>query len=699
MEEQHIVVYKEETHDLLADLEAALLELEDAPDDMELISQIFRSMHTIKGSGAMFGFDDIAAFTHEIEAVLDQVRDGKIRVTKKMIDRILSACDLIRRMVAGENADAEEERALVQAFQEMLPRTVLFTENAPPDVPARAGNAAEMSYRIRFIPNSDIFQNGTSPTILLDEMRGMGECEIVAYRSRIPGLKEMNPESCYFHWDIFLTTTAGINAVRDVFIFVEDLCDLDIQPIRYPDRPGAEKTGERIGDILMARGAISPEVIEDVGRKQKRFGELLLETRAIDRDMLQSALTEQKHIRKAKQRQQFVKSVSSIRVQAEKLDALVDLAGELVTVQARLTRKAHIQRDPELTGIAEEVERLSAELRDQSMNIRMLPVGDTFRRFRRLIHDLSGELGKEVAVETVGEETELDKTVLNQLNDPLMHIIRNALDHGIEMPEVREAKGKPRQGTIRLAAEYSGSDVILRISGDGAGVDFETVRARAIEKGLIPADAEPDERALLDLIFLPGFSTARTVSDVSGRGVGMDVVRRQIENLRGTVSVESRKDVGTAITMRLPLTLAITDGLLVRVGDGTFVIPLLSVEECAELVGKEMDKAGARGVIRFREEIIPYVRLREMFQEHNGNTPEIEKVVIVKVGECRVGFGVDRIIGQYQTVIKSLGNVYRDVENVVGATILGDGSVALILDVNRIVKSLEKQPDFAGRSC
>lgn len=423
---------------------------------------------------------------------------------------------------------------------------------------------------------------------------------------------------------------------------------------------------------------------------QRRVGEMLLESKAIDPDTLNAALLEQKHIRDAGWKRRHQAPGSSLRVPAEKLDTLVNLVGELVTVQARLTRRASFDRDRELTAISEEVERLSAELRDNTMNIRMLPVGSTFRKFRRLIHDLSNELGKEVNVQTEGEETELDKTVIEQLNDPLVHIIRNALDHGIEIPEIREARGKPRQGNLFLRAERSGSDVLIRIADDGAGIDPEVIRNRAMEKGLISPESEYTENEILSMIFLPGFSTVRQVSGVSGRGVGMDVVRRRVENLRGTAEIESKKNAGTTVTLKLPLTLAIADGLLVQVGKGKYVLPLLSVEECLELRRAEADKARERSMIPFRGEIISYISLREQFRADNA-APDIEKVVVMESGKRRVGLGVDKVIGQHQTVIKTLGKFYKNIKTMSGATILGDGSVALIPDVDQLVRKAQEK--------
>jgi two-component system chemotaxis sensor kinase CheA len=369
-----------------------------------------------------------------------------------------------------------------------------------------------------------------------------------------------------------------------------------------------------------------------------------------------------------------------VRVGTDKLDTLVDLVGELVTVQARLSQKAGTGHDSDLLNIAEEVERLTGELRDNTMGIRMVPIGATFSKFKRLVRDLSSELGKEVLLTTDGSETELDKTVIERLNDPLVHIIRNGIDHGIEPAGTRAAAGKSPQGTVHLSAVHSGAHVLIKISDDGKGLDPDLIRAKAVEKGLITADAELSQGEIFSQIFTPGFSTAKEVTDVSGRGVGMDVVKRSVEALRGSIEIDSKKGAGTTIILKLPLTLAIIDGLLVKIGEIYFVMPLSSVEECVELIRDEAMYRNGRHVMKVRGEIVPYVPLRELFSI-NGARPAIEQIVITELESHRIGFVVDEIIGQHQTVIKNLGKAYRDAKCFSGATILADGTVALILDV------------------
>jgi two-component system chemotaxis sensor kinase CheA len=386
-------------------------------------------------------------------------------------------------------------------------------------------------------------------------------------------------------------------------------------------------------------------------------------------------------------------------VPAEKLDSLLNMVGELVTVQSRLSQIASEYHEPKLAQVAEDVERLVAELRDTTMSIRMLPIGTTFVKFKRLVRDLSEELGKEISLVTAGGETELDKTVIERLNDPLVHLIRNSIDHGIESPEERIAQNKTREGTITLTATHSGASVLIQIRDDGAGLNTDSIRSKAIERGLIAPDAMLSERDLYSLIFQPGFTTADAVTNISGRGVGMDVVKRNITALNGTIDVSSQKGSGTTITLKLPLTLAIIDGLLIEIGDECFVMPLSAIEECVELQ-RSHGSGHERNVSMIRGGLVPYLILRDLFQVP-GAPPAIEQIVVTQVDGVRVGFVVDQVVGQHQTVIKSLGQTYRNITEISGATILGDGRVVLILDLARLVQKSEqvfKLNDVMGRA-
>jgi two-component system chemotaxis sensor kinase CheA len=701
----HGQAFVEEAHELLADLENSLLELEETPDDKELIGSIFRSMHTIKGSGAMFGFDEIAAFTHEVETVYDKVREGHLPITAELINLTLHAKDRIKFMLdgpqSGEAPDGLTSGEIVAAFQRLALGTetrnttplkrLTGSEGASP--PPLLGHDA--TFRIRFVPSRNIFLSGTNPLLLLDELRALGECEVTAQLDDIPPLQDINPEECYVGWDIVLTTGCGMNAIKDVFIFVEDGCQLTIEGVDREAHGCPEPTHKKLGEILLERGDVEREGLSEALSEQRRLGEILVDKRITTSGRVESALAEQEHVKKARARTRPGEdSAASIRVPADKLDVLVNLVGELVTVQARLSQTASLLNHVDLTPVAEEVERLTAELRDNTLNIRMLPIGTTFGRFKRLIHDLSQELGKEIEMTTEGAETELDKTVIERLNDPLVHLIRNCIDHGIESPEERESAGKPRVGSIDLSAVHSGAQVIIRISDDGRGLDREAILSKAIERGLALPNAEHGDKEVFGFIFQPGFSTAREVTNVSGRGVGMDVARRAIEALRGSIEVTSEKGRGTTVTIRLPLTLAIVEGLLVALGQDSFVLPLTIVEECVELSKYEASQFHGRNLANIRGEIVPYIRLRREFGIE-GEPPPIEQIVVAGINGARIGFVVDKVIGEHQTVIKNLGRLYRSADAVSGATILGDGTVALIVDVAKLTRNSETTP---GRS-
>ncbi len=689
--------YKEEANEQLLELETSLLELEETPDDTELIGKAFRAMHTIKGSGAMFGFDDIAGFTHEIETVYDKVRGGLIPVTKDLIDLTLMAKDRIKSMLDETPIDEAciglTSSEIVAAFRKLASEKALFTPLSITTSSERASSSytsdGNISYRIRFKPSSDIFLTGTDPLLLIAEIRSLGECKVIAQLDNIPPLDEMNPEYCYICWDMILTTNQGTDAIRDIFIFVEDSCELTINTIDTEEPFEMEEEYKKIGEILIEKGDINKEDLQKVLVEKKYLGEILVERGLVNSDKVESALIEQEHIRKVRDKAKAKEETqSNIKVPSDKLDTLVNLVGELVTVQARLTQTTSAFHNAELDAIAEEVERLTVELRDNTLNIRMLPIGTTFGRFKRLVRDLSGELGKEIELATEGADTELDKTVIEKLNDPLVHLIRNSIDHGIESPDVRVSQGKPGTGTILLSAVHSGGNVIVRIQDDGKGLDKEAILAKAVERGLVAPNVEINEKDLFGFIFHPGFSTAKNVTNVSGRGVGMDVVKRAIETLHGSIDIKSVKGSGTVITVTLPLTLAIVEGLLVAIGRNHFVIPLSIVEECVELTPEDIKKTHGKNIAFIRNELVPYIRLRNEFNIH-GERPIIEQIVVTGRNGERIGFVVDKVIGEHQTVIKSLGKFYRNVEGISGATILGDGTVALIVDVPNISKNAE----------
>ncbi|ABK43151.1 CheA signal transduction histidine kinase [Magnetococcus marinus MC-1] len=692
--------FTEEAYELLSELEDSLLVLEENPQDMELIGRVFRAMHTIKGSGAMFGFDEVAEFTHDVETVFDKAREGAIPVTKELIDLTLAARDQIRAILdeAGGGAPSDKQNAqrIILGLRALIPgntaRAPQPANEEPEPIEASSESAAgKHTYRVRFKPDANIFMSGTNPLLLIEELIELGSCKVVGITDALPPLSEINPEQCHTSWEIFLTTDQGESAIQDVFIFVEDECELNIRRIDRDEDVDDQAQIKRLGDLLVERGDIDKQTLESI---TDPLGDRLVKAGLVSKGKVDAALIEQQVVKEKQQTNKVQEQAASVRVPSDKLDQLVDLVGELVTVQARLNQTAHSHGDHDLQLIAEEVERLTAELRDNTMSIRMLAIGTTFNKFKRLVRDLSKELGKQIELTTAGAETELDKNVIDQLNDPLVHIIRNSIDHGVESPQQRQAVGKPAAGTVHLSAEHSGANVLIRITDDGAGLDPKKLRTKAVEKGQLPADNELTDKEAYQLIFGAGFSTAAKITNVSGRGVGMDVVRKSIDSLRGSVEVDSTLGQGTSITLKLPLTLAIIEGLLVQIHDEYFVLPLAAVEECVELTRTDVANTHGRQVINVRGHIVPYIRLRDRF-EISGPAPDVEQIVISEVEGQQMGFVVDHVIGQHQTVIKSLGKGFKHPDEFSGATILGNGTVALIIDLSKIVR-LAEQHEMTG---
>ncbi len=694
--------FRDEAYELLNSLESSLLELETDPKNEDELSAVFRSMHTIKGSASMFGFQHISRFTHEVETVLDSVRNGTVPVTKQLITLTLAARDHIRFLLDNDEPESAgpESDSLIAQFHELAAPSgsgaVAGQETSPDEqsqvVGADSGGLAkdagtasdreshrgiETTYRVRFAPPRDIYRNGTNPLMLLKEMSELGEFTSVAHVENIPDMGDLDPELCYLSWDIIVTTDKGINEIRDVFMFVDDVAEIRIDVVADIDAL-LDGVTKKIGEILLERGVVTADALRRAADRQQRLGRILVED-GLDPHELDSALKEQRHVQRVRDRVQNEVAATNVRVSAAKLDELVDLVGEIVTLQARLSQLVEHDTNADLKTVAEGFERATDDLRDSTMSMRMVPIGTTFSKFKRLVRDLSEELGKKVEIVTEGGETELDKTVIDRLNDPLVHIIRNSVGHGIESPEARKTARKTETGTVRLSATHSGASVVISISDDGAGLNAERIRAKAISRSIITEDAQLTDKELYDLIFAPGFSTAENVTQVSGRGVGMDVVKQAIESLGGSVGVSSEPGIGARITLSIPLTLAIIDGLLVELGTGKYVFPLSAIEECIE----RTDSSSDARMINNRGELLPVVELRQVFAV-NEPPPEIEQIVVVRSAENIVGFAVDRVVGEHQTVIKSLGRVFRDLECVSGATILGDGSVALIVDVQRL---------------
>lgn len=692
MESAFTDTFLEEAAELLGGLESTLLDLEKSPGDGELLSSAFRVMHTIKGSAAMFGFDAVSAFTHEIESILASVRDGTIPFSKTIADYTLGARDLIREML-DPMASAEDlpvrAGALAAAFRGAAGLSGSDARNADTAkaernrvAEAASVAAKKRTYRVTVTPGREILARGTDPVGLIRDLRDLGDAVCIPNCDAVPRVSDLQPEECYVTWEVFLTTDASESDIRDVFVFAEDACEVRVAPLDsvIDTQDGDAK---RLGEILVEDGKIDKDALQRFLASRKRIGESLVDERLVSKTDVKVALETQSQIQRATREKRAELSLGTMRVKSEKLDGLMALVGELVTVHARVREAAsRHEEDADLLSAAEQFGRLADELRANAMDIRMVSVGATFASFRRMVRDLSAQLGKDIALEIHGEDTELDKTVIEKLQDPLLHIIRNSLDHGIETPSERARLGKPTTGTIRLNAEHKGTFVSITVEDDGTGLGREAIRRKAIQKGFLTPGDTPNDQELFKLIFLPGFSTNETVTAVSGRGVGMDVVKRQMESIGGNVAIESAEGKGTKISLNIPLTLAIIDGLLVRVANEFFVIPLACVDGCFDLT---REGTGAQAsVALYQGHQLPCIDLRAFFGVQE-QAPLRAQTVVINVQGAKYGLIADVILGNTQAVVKPLGAAYKNARGLSGATIRGDGSVALILDAERIV--------------
>ncbi|MDM4770785.1 chemotaxis protein CheA [Solimonas sp. SE-A11] len=631
-------------------MEAALLRLDVGQADVETINLIFRSAHSIKGGAGTFGFTAVASFTHLLETLLERVRSGQRQVTQPDVDLLLRSVDLTRAMLrAADGGDAADVDAVARLSAE-LEQTL---EMRPAAIAVVAAASAAAGWKIRFLPKSDIFASGNDPLRILRELDRLGEAHIACDSEALPILADATPETCYLSWTVELRGDCDEGAVRDVFAWVEDECELHVEPLV----PAVQVKAAAEPETPAATVKPALRVVEG-GREPAQ------ERRSGD--------------------------ASSIRVGTEKIDALINLVGELVITQAMLQQIAGnldpVQNEKLLQGLSL-LDRNTRMLQEAVMATRMLPVDAVFSRFPRMVRDLSTKLGKQIRLETVGEGTELDKGVIERIADPLTHLVRNSLDHGLENAEQRLAAGKDATGTITLRAAHQGGHIVIEVADDGRGLDRERILAKAAERG-IPVPANPADADVWQLIFAPGFSTAEQVTDVSGRGVGMDVVKKNVQALSGQIEISTNPGKGTCVTIRLPLTLAILDGMSVRVGDDVFIVPLNCVVESLQPQSGQVRtlSAGAR-VVKVRNEYLPLAPLHELFNiRTDAPEPEAGILVLLESEGRKVAAQVDELVGQQQVVIKSLEANYRRVGGISGATILGDGRVALILDVAELVR-------------
>lgn len=661
---QFLQTFYEESFEGLESMESGLLDLDLGEIDPDVINAIFRAAHSIKGGSATFGLEEIAAFTHVVETVLGRLRDGTMQPDQRTVDLLLASVDCLRDLMSaakgGESSDAETVADVQRGLQALLDSDDTDESRNADGEDAGDQGAQAAGWHIVFKPDAHLLRTGNDPLRILRELEPLGDYRVRVDLDALPSFEEIDPESLYLSWEIDLRGPIERGAIEEAFAWVEDDCELTIEPLATPTRT-----------------APRPLTVTD---DDSVSGELIVERRkSADR-------------RKTDRRRTAAAGdTSSIRVDIGKIDSVINLVGELVITQSMLSTLGSdftIDRLHQLHDGLAQLERNTRELQEQVMHMRMLPISFIFNRFPRMVRDLSAKLGKRVDFRMLGENTELDKTLIEKLSDPLTHLVRNSLDHGIETPEERIGCGKTDVGQVTLSAYHKGGNIVIEVRDDGRGLDTDRILAKARKNGLVPPDMALSEEQIFELLFLPGFSTAEVVSDVSGRGVGMDVVRRNIQSLGGSVEVSSQLNEGSCFTVRLPLTLAILDGQSVAVGSETYIVPLVSIIESIQVRNGMINHVAGRGeTFRLREEYLPIVRLADIFAIDAATRKLTEGLLVVVEGDGRrAGLFVDDLLGQQQVVIKSLEANYRKIEGVSGATILGDGSVALILDVPGLIR-------------
>ena len=708
--EEILKVFIHEAREMVSAMETGLMRMESGVLDPEVINAVFRAAHTIKGSAGVVDLDLIVAFAHVVENTLDKLRNNEITVGGELVSVLLNCCDHIGALLglaeAGEHRpDAalemkgrnlcNELRALSGSVVEASAQSCDDPKRQESDEVRSEGRAISDCWHVSIRFGREVFRHGNDPAAILRYLMTLGElAHIVTLADGMPRAAEMDPESCYLGFEISLHSRADKAEIEHIFDFVRDDCELRILPPHSMVDDYVRLIGElpeetmRVGEILVKSGALTQEELDRCLARQQtadadreadapapRIGQILVEGNLVQPALVEAAVAKQKQVSEKK-----ADDARLIRVHADKLDHLIDLIGELVIAGASANLVAQRAKQAALTEATSVLSRLVESIRDSALQLRMVQIGETFNRFNRVVRDTSKELGKEVNLVITGADTELDKSVVEKISDPLMHLVRNAMDHGLETAAERLAMGKPAAGRIELNAFHDSGSIVIEVVDDGRGLDRDRIRAKAIEKGIISENQTLSEGEIARLIFEAGFSTADKVTNLSGRGVGMDVVRRNIEALRGTVGVDSDPGRGSRITIRLPLTLAIIDGFLIGVDKSCFVIPLETVVECTELA---TENSGTRNYIDLRGQALPLVRLRDLF-EVRGARPARENVVVVKSGTRKVGIVVDVLHGEFQTVIKPLGAMFRNLQGIAGSTILGSGEVALILDVQAL---------------
>ena len=674
-------VFFEESFEGLDAMESGLLNLDMGDVDTEEINTIFRAAHSIKGGSGTFGFTSVSDFTHVMETLLDEMRDGRRKITQIALDVLLGSVDCLREMLTAIQDEDEVNDSRVAEHKQALD-TELNGDAAVPvaevaaseqeNVDNASENTGNLGWKIAFSPHSHLLKTGNDPVRMFRELQELGELEITVDLLGTPDLHDLDPEDCHLSWDIKVTGDISRDQIDDIFDWVEDDCDMAILPLRS-DHAEVKQTA----DNVVAKQS-SPA-------SEENSAEVVPITKSEQTDTKANKA-------KAEKKDSKPKGSSSIRVDTAKIDTLINMVGELVITQSMLSLVGEDfapHKIEQLKNGITQLGRHTRELQESVMNIRMLPISFVFSRFPRLVHDLSSKLDKKIELKLSGENTEVDKTVIELISDPLVHLVRNSLDHGIEMPADRVASGKPETGTINLNAYHRGGNIVIEVIDDGKGLNKEILRNKAIEKGLIEEDTILTDKQTFELIFHAGFSTAEKLTDVSGRGVGMDVVRKNIQALGGNIEIDSELGKGSTIAIHLPLTLAILDGQSIAVGDETYIVPLVSIIETVNIDDNKVNRVAGKGeTFRLRDEYLPVVRMHEIFSVESAKATRLTDglIVVVEGQGMRCGLLIDDLLGQQQVVIKSLEANYRRVEGISGATILGDGSVALILDIPGLVR-------------
>lgn len=723
-----------ESREMLVDMENALLSIEQNPDRDEAVNAIFRAAHTIKGSAGLFGLDHIVAFTHVVESVLDHVRDGQLEIDDELVVLLLSCCDHMGTLIAGiEDGVMTASEELDRVTSPLLSQLRSYLQRAgghvPDEVATPAGTAVAIPKEdeiqverigreggdprgnwhisLRFGPN--VLRNGMDPLSFIRYLGRLGKIVgIATLPDAMPPAAQMDPESCYLGFEIAFASSASKTTIEGVFEFVRDDARIRIIPPEGRLQEYADLIRElpeqdiRLGEILVLCGSITQRELEDalsiqqnaqadaqtsgqVDAEVPRLGTILIEQQAVEPQLLNAALEKQKRIIEKKGGDGKSQESKTVRVDADKLDQLINLVGELIIEGATSSLLARQSGNRDLEESTSRLSNLVQEVRDSALQLRMVKIGATFTRFNRVVHDVARELGKDIVLRLSGEDTELDKTVVERIGDPLTHLVRNAMDHGIEPVERRLALGKPARGTVSLNAYHDSGSIVIEVGDDGGGLRRDRILAKAVERGLVDGSRVLSDSEVYALIFEPGFSTAETVTNLSGRGVGMDVVKRNITALRGSVDIQSTENVGTTVTVRLPLTLAIINGFQVSAGGSVFVIPLEMVEECVAYSAE-----GESHYTNLRGEVLPFVRLREIF-DIQAPASTRQNIVVVRHGRQKAGIVVDALNGELQTVIKPLGKMFQRVRAISGSTILGSGEVALILDVPALLQEATEE--------